>query len=96
MLNNLLNALPNIFGAFALIAIAYFVAGWSAGSSPHSGSLGFDRLFARIGLFREIGTVTPGASVSDTGGTPPTTVEAGTGEPSLPVRTTPLRSLATW
>jgi hypothetical protein len=93
MLNNLLNALPNIFGAFLLIAIAYFVARLVGRfvSSILAG-IGFDRLFARMGLFRNLGTVAPGATISGTGGTTTgttTTVEAGARRVSLPTSTTP-------
>jgi hypothetical protein len=53
MLNNLLVALPNIFGALLLIAIAFFV-GRLVGRfvADILASLGFDNLFTWMGLYR--------------------------------------------
>ena len=53
MLTDLLVALPAIFGAFLLIAIAYFV-GRIVGAFVANllANLGFDQLFSRLGLFR--------------------------------------------
>jgi hypothetical protein len=71
MLNALLNALPAIFGALLLLAIAYFVArlvgGFVAGLLRN---IGFDRFFARIGLFRGVAGVEP-PPVNPYGTTPP-------------------------
>jgi hypothetical protein len=60
MLANVLNALPAIFGALILIAIAYF-AGRILGRFVSSilATLGFDRLFAQLGLFTGSGASTP-------------------------------------
>jgi hypothetical protein len=60
MLNSLLNALPALFGAFLLIAIAYFVARivGQIVATLLSG-IGFDRLFRRFGLYREPAPVVP-------------------------------------
>ncbi|NLG73457.1 MAG: mechanosensitive ion channel [Chloroflexi bacterium] len=70
MLTNLLNALPAIFGAFLLLAIAYFVArcvGVFVASILTS--LGFDRLFTWLGIYRQPpGVVTPDLSPSETPG----------------------------
>ncbi len=55
MLTNVLNALPAIFGALVLIAIAYF-AGRIIGKFVTNilASLGFDRLFAQLGLYSDV------------------------------------------
>lgn len=56
LLNTLLNALPALFGAFLLLVIAYFVARiLSRFVATILASLGFDRLFESIGLFRSSG-----------------------------------------
>jgi hypothetical protein len=63
MLNDLLLALPLIFGAVVLIGIAYFVGRivgkFVAGILT---SLGFNRIFAGLGLYREAESVEPGAA----------------------------------
>lgn len=74
MLNNLLVALPNIFGALLLIAIAYFV-GRLVGRFVASilASLGFDNLVARMGLYRlrpVSGPTPPAAPPSEPGASP--------------------------
>ena len=53
MLNSLLNALPAVFGAFLLLAIAWFIAN-IAGTfvARILSGIGFNRLFASLGLFR--------------------------------------------
>jgi hypothetical protein len=70
MLNNLLLALPNIFGALLLIAIAFFV-GRLVGRfvADILASLGFDNLFSWMGLYRP--TARPATEIPTT----PTTME---------------------
>jgi hypothetical protein len=76
MLNTLLDALPAIFGAFLLIAVAFFVAR-IVGQFVATilAGLGFDRLFSSIGLFRTPLTVKPASAVAtypETGAEPVT------------------------
>lgn len=60
MLSNLLNALPAIFGAFILIAIAYFVARVVGGFvATILANIGFDRLFNWLGLYIDPRRETP-------------------------------------
>jgi hypothetical protein len=70
MLNNLLVALPNIFGALLLIAIAFFV-GRLVGRfvADILASLGFDNLFTWMGLYRPRppATLTPPAATTPPG-----------------------------
>jgi hypothetical protein len=54
MLNKILGALPGIFAAVLVVGIAYIVAQLVAGLATNVlGSIGFDRLPARLGLARE-------------------------------------------
>jgi hypothetical protein len=60
MLTNLLNAIPAIFGAFLLLAIAYFIArlvGSFVGNIL--ANLGFDSLFRWLGLYMDPRRSTP-------------------------------------
>ncbi|MGE5224122.1 MAG: mechanosensitive ion channel [Omnitrophica WOR_2 bacterium] len=58
MLNQILAALPNIFAALVVLAIAYFI-GRLLGRFVAAllSGLGFNRFFQRLGLFRETGSV---------------------------------------
>ena len=74
MLNNLLLALPNIFGAVLLIAIAFFV-GRLVGRfvADILASLGFDSFFTWLGLYRP----RPAVSTTLSGTTAPMAAEGG-------------------
>jgi hypothetical protein len=86
MLNNLLNALPLIFGAVLLIAIAYFV-GRIVGKfvSGILTNIGFNRIFTQMGLYREAGSIERGAAEAYSSTTGPA---AGPGAVQ-PLRTSP-------
>lgn len=94
MLTDLLNALPAIFGAFVLLAIAYFVARL-VGQFVTSilTNIGFDRFFDWIGIFRAP-TPPPGAPIQ------PQSVEIPEGARPVPsARMTPsslVGTLVTW
>jgi hypothetical protein len=69
MLNQVLNAIPNIFAAAILLAIAYFVARLIADLVRNIlAGLGFDRILSRIGL-RSATSTTTGRQPSDIAGT---------------------------
>lgn len=67
MLTSLLNALPAIFGAVILLALAYFVARILRDFITNILSgLGFDRLFSSMGMYRET-RATGGSAIPATG-----------------------------
>jgi hypothetical protein len=86
MLTHLLNALPLIFGAILLIAIAYFVGRivgkFVAGILT---SIGFNRIFTGLGLYREVGSVEGEAAEMSSS----TTGEAAGPGVVQPMRTSP-------
>lgn len=74
MLNNILLAVPNIFAAFLLLAIAYFVGQIIAGLvSNVLAAVGFNRLMGALGLSRVQSAVDRAAAQTQAQTTPPTT-----------------------
>lgn len=92
MLNALLNALPNIFAAFLIIAVSYFLARFVGGlvASLLAG-LGFNRLFVWLGLYRaaDQAAVSSSAPVEPLHDPNAPLSETVAPQPVTPVRTTP-------